>query len=238
MEHLVQQKYQILFTQKQQSDRSVTTNKRKSTRRYTQLNIVAMNYYLWSKENKVFNSEYKNNPWKPDLVMSKWTLEGIVATEEGHEQTNQFTYPSDFGKEVLNNCAIRGRTTTYNIWGKNAKPGTKLFLILKRVQLPLDTTYVINPVVGGKNIEFQKTEKLDAPLQFVPFAHYDYDWPSDDDITYVDLDGRRVRGLVIYIGKVESNVGSVNNYTQQNVINNINSVVTQPTMLIHLDNTF
>jgi len=239
----ISQKYQLIFTKKQKHelDKKIT-GRSYQERRYNMVNLPCLNYYL---SNKRLEELRKNvdTPMTPRDVLTQWTLEGVVVTEEGSEFSN--LNPDEAGKERIFNSGIRGRITTYSIWPGQPRPGTKLFLIIKR--MPRVSKYTLHPTASfvegkiSKAYDENDNEIVDnlGPLQIIPWAENDCDYPPFEKLIYKN-DGQKFFEMaeVIYVGRVESNVEKAREHTDSAMYTDINQIVLQPTMLIHLDSMF
>lgn len=248
----ITQKHQLMFTMKQSRELIKDSSyARNPQRRYHMVNLPQLNYFLAKKRIDELAKGTIANKWMGiEDILDKWTLEGVVATEEGQEYAN--AYPDEFGRERVFNVAIRGRCTTHNIWANNPRPGQRLYLLVKRVSHRV-SKYVVHPTAPHVNKELSIGQVSDSvgPFQVIPWTSREHEYPTDKDLDYQDKVGDTADGItvtrraaVIYIGKIESNVEriAVRYYEDAKNANvalytDINQIAMRPTMLIHLDST-
>lgn len=225
------QKYQIMMTEREPKD-PVLGRKAREARRYTMLNIPALNYYL-ANSYVMPNSEDEVLP--ATSVLNKWAFEGIVRTEEG--KLEQYHWKTDVSSERLFNCVVRGQAHTFNVFGSDARPGTKLFLIIKKVKISKETVYTVKPydktsmTVGPKN-----PERYPLPFQVGFFGNYQYEVPPTKVLEYKDEFGNRAIGEYIYIGRVATHAPVSKNYKDvSKCARDLTAILAQPTFEIHVD---
>jgi len=115
-------------------------------------------------------------------ILSHWNFVGSVLSKG--ESTGPATYldmHSDTDIVYVVGCVLGERARVGNIWGGRSvvHPGTRLFLILKRVEL-----------ANGKYGEFQ----------WVPYASRTREYPPRHMTNYRDESGRTCSAFVLYVG--------------------------------------
>jgi hypothetical protein len=223
------QKYQIILTQREATD-PVLKRKNREARRYTMLNVPALNFYL---------ARTAAMPRTPADVKSAlsildmWSFDGIVRTEEG--KMEQYFWKEDVGAERLFNNVVRGYAHTFNVFGPNARPGTRLFLIIKKVQMAKDALFNVKPYektgipVGNANVS-------PIPFQIGFFGDYNYDKPPVKVLEYKDEFGHRHIGSYIYIGRVSTHAPVLRDYRDVGRCSqDLSSILLQPHFHVHVD---
>lgn len=186
------------------------------------MNLPRLNYMLCKKDpivTSVFDQTTSAD------ILQDWILFGMINNESGG--VNPYPCPEDPKLRTVLNCVIRGPCYIYNIWGGNFVPGTKLFLILKRVpriQLPLkyimdtrgtakqaaltEAEYkALGPAYAKNYDDMARRGNIDTtdgmgthPFQILPWASNGYDYPPASVTTYVDAFGIERKGEVIMFG--------------------------------------
>jgi hypothetical protein len=223
------QKYQFIMTQREERD-PVLKRKNREARRYTMLNIPALNYYL---------AMTATQPMSPDdvkpasSITDVWSFDGIVRTEEG--KMEQYFWKEDVSSERLFNNVVRGTAHTFNVFGPNARPGTRLFLVVKKVKMAKDATFNVKPYektgmpVGSANVS-------PIPFQVGFFGDYRYDKPPTKVLEYKDEFGRRHIGEYIYIGRVSTHAPVLKDYRDvSRCSQDLASILVQPHFHVHVD---
>ena len=225
---------QLMLCKKQRAETIVRGNRAKMlARRYTLANIVMFNY-------KQANSEVM--PKTPEEVRSAmsvwndWSVEGIVKSEEGFAQNGNKRYED--GKEYILNTTIRGAAYTFNIWDNCMDPQTKLFLILKKPDNPIDGIYNLAPFGEVERISGIGRTLTDRPFQLFPYAKSGVDFVPDEELIYYDEFNNMRRGVAIYVGCVDKAAADTEKRTKISVTTNIESIVSQPQIFIFVDPDF
>ena len=219
----------LIITKREMKD-PILNRKEMEARRYTQLNIVAFNYLQTICEEM---PETEDDVISPDELWQKWTIEGIVRSENGQEEA----YSRDeVGQERLINSVVKGYTYGFNIWKSDLEPGTKLWLILKKVKT--DGVFSLNPQGRDdvRNIpKGNPSKNTNMPYQLIPWAHPSYDYPTDSALIFYDEFGNKRRGKAIYVGRAERGVNIENKGSMKNICTDVSSIVSQPKIFLHVD---
>lgn len=156
--------------------------------RYSILNVPAWNHLM--------ASTYKMPESWEDIktaeeVFRDWYVEGIVAFETGEKA--QF-YDNSSLEERLLNITVRGQAFTFKGWTGELTVGTKLFLILKREDLPQNYYH--------KMRNGFKTTGKPKPFTLSFWADKEYERPPQAALEYMNEFGFREIGKAIAIGNV------------------------------------
>jgi hypothetical protein len=106
----------------------------------------------------------------PEQIASMWKMCGVVK----HQVNGVMARQND---SIVMNNVVGQKASTVNIWGEQAREGTRLFFVVKKDQ--------------------------DGYWKFVPFASCDKDYPHLKDLAYDDVtNGKVVRryGCYVFIG--------------------------------------
>ena len=124
------QNRQIIISKKDKGATSLEEESSSGNRRYLMANIPVWNWINYAMELQPTGAD---NVLSADELWDKWTIEGIVRSEEG--ELTQWDQPHlEHEQERLFNTAIRGEIDTFDIWPVEKSVGTKLFLILKKLR--------------------------------------------------------------------------------------------------------
>lgn len=121
-------------------------------------------------------------------ILSHWNFVGSVLSKGESQAPNAYLdMHSDTDIVYVVGCVLGERARVGNIWGSRntVKPGTKLFLILRRV-----------PQADGTFGQFQ----------WEPYASCTRDIPPRSATHYRDESGRSCRGFVLYVGVCTENM--------------------------------
>ncbi len=221
------QMHMLVITAKEVKDPALTRRSGES-RRYTQLNVPAWNYCIARTQKR---AETFNDVKLADDIWKKWTVEGIVVSEEGQEEPH---HRDEIGKERLLNNTIRGYVYAFNIWGDNVRAGTKLWLILK--QVPIDGIFVLNTFgAEPQNIDMKNPEVSTRPFQLIPWAHHAYDSPPDSELIYEDDFGFRHRGKTIYVGRAERGTYKLGERHTGEMSRSVQTIIAQGQIFMFVD---
>ncbi len=208
----VSQVYQILATLLESRD-PVRKRKGRETRRYTMLNMPALNYFLGvsslmpKSPTEIQSAEEFLERVTTSGNVSKeggWSIEGVVRTEEGAE--DMYKTKQEVTAERLFNCVVRGYAYTFNVFGPNAHPGTALYIIVKKVHVAKGSTFKVRPWDTNREAALPITpgDRTPAPFQFTFFGDYRHDTPPLNKLEYLDEFGFRHYGKAIFIGRVST----------------------------------
>ena len=234
------QNRQIIITRKDKGQTSLHDDRNFSytgNRRYIMANIPAWNWLQYAMEPQPTNSD---NVLSAEELWDKWTIEGIVRSEEG--ELSQWDQPHlEHEQERVFNTAIRGEIDTFDIWQVEKTVGTKLFLILMKVKKDdkMCSGFNLNPYhLMGSGSTYKSKKKSTHPFQLVPYANKNYSYPPLEKLKYDDEFGYSHYGKVIYIGSVKDidNPFSEISYNE-NVRSDINMILTQQKITIYLNPT-
>ncbi len=166
---------------------------------YKILNLPQLNYYLHSKEARA--KSMFSSAW---AAMKGWYLDGVVRTEEGEEDRIDYAHSANIDRLV--NVTTRGRTKTPNIWGPDLRPMTRLWLIVKRIEVK-EPRYALGPqmIPGAFLVDEKDSPAKGKPFRVIPWADPVRDVPSLRDLQYTDPGDDTIKfGEKIYVGRVES----------------------------------
>jgi len=194
------QKGQILFVEKERAD-PVLRRLGNEKRRYTELNIVALNWYLASTA-KMPASPADVEP--ASSVLDTWAFEGVVATEEGK---TELIHHMESGMERVFNSTVRGPVSTHNVFGDNVKTGTKLFAIVKKKTVDMALGFRVNPFTAVP-LPVSGEARSHMPFQVSFFGDANYDEPPLSELLYHDEFGNPHYGAFTRIA-IAANVPSM-----------------------------
>ena len=225
------QRHMLRVTMRDKKD--MISTRRDEERRYTLLNIPAWNYHQARSEEMPATPEQVKTP---DDVWSDWGIEGIVRTEEGHED---MSYLDERDKERVLNTVVRGYAFAYNTGGNRLRSGTKLYVVLKKKKLASSQEWSLNPLLRGdvpKPTAVSRATLTHMPFQLTFFADSDCDYPPDEVLQYKDEFGYRHRGKAIYIGFTEKGgAHNPNRRTTGSVDTSFQSILAQPQFFMFVD---
>ncbi len=231
------QNRQIMITKKDKGTSLLNEDEKPGNRRYVMANIPAWNWLNYALESQPLNPD---NVQSADELWDKWTIEGIVRSEEG--ELTQWDQPHlEHEQERLFNTAIRGEIDTFDIWQTEKSVGTKLFLILKKLKKDdkMALGFNLNPynLMGSGSI-YKSKKKSTHPFQLVPYANKNFSYPPLEELEYEDEFGFKHHGKVIYIGAVKDIDNPYNEVTyNEKVRSDINAILTQQKITIYLNPT-
>jgi len=186
------QEDQIIFTEMEMAD---PASKRHDAerRRYTQLNVTALNWCLAA------GSRMPAEPSDvelPEDVVSRYAFEGVVATEDGK---SELYFDRERGAERAFNCTVRGPENTHNVFGDYLRVGTKLYVIWKKEPI-MRKVFRVDPRGGSLPLPTANISTHAVQASF--FGDYRHDKPPMDALRYVDEFGRVRYGIAHRIGTV------------------------------------
>jgi hypothetical protein len=172
-------------------------------RRYAMMNIPMFNFYVASLQKKP--SKF-SDICSPEYYWRDWSVDGI-AMSVTPQNSNSRSYVSEETGEKLINLIQAGPILTYNVFG-HVKPGTRLYLIFKKVKKPANYNVVhdrlrdvtTTPYAEGADSDEEEEQLTDLPYQLIPWGDYKYDYPPSNVTDFVDEFGVRRSGLVMFIG--------------------------------------
>jgi len=207
-------------------------------RLHTVVNITQLNHLLYQCALKDQTARNIYTSEDPSGILDQWTPLGVIATQVGfHEQED---WGSDQPQERLINATIRGRVSTFNLWGGDAtRDGTRLYFILRRVpcstlhgtdkRIRIDDEFEVDDAGGGGN--------QCHCWQFIPWGNKMRAFPrldADEDSDHADERGVRA----LYIGRVSSkgylNSSGTKAHTQA-AIYDVDRLVTLPQIELFVD---
>ena len=226
---LAEQNYQILVEKRESKD-PVLKRKNREARRYTILNIPAFNYFL------ALNSKMPTSPKDVQTaqdILAQWSFSGIARTEEGKQE--QYYYKEDVSQERLFNNVVRGYAYTFNVFGTNARPSTRLFLIIKKVPIKPESTFKLKPW-DDSTMPVSRNNRTPLPFQVTFFGDWRYDKPPIKSLEYKDEFGFRHVGAYIYIGRVSTHSIVRPNYRDiGKCAQDLATILMQPQFHVHVD---
>jgi hypothetical protein len=200
-------------------------------KQYIMVNIPGFNYIMAAQyDPKTMGTKDAVDIWQ------EWFVDGIVRTEEGHDELH---YHQEKEKERRFNLYQKAETSTFNIWGNSIRKGTRLYLIFKQVKLPNTVKYDMSGT--GQNTKIIKNEYPNedfCPFQIVPWAHYKYDYPPSQELEYIDNNGITQTGVAIYIGTSNSDLSYNSTYlndTFTDVTKSVASIVSRGKIEVFVD---
>ncbi len=191
------QVYQFLMTRREGHAPLLRRSKRES-RRYTTLNVPALNYFLAMREPTPASPE--DVPTAQD-ILNEWHFEGVVVTEEGGRSLRQ---DSKVGMERTFNNVVRGFSYAFNVFGTNVRAGTRLFMIVKKRHITDHPGFKPKPW-SDEIIGPHENGRTTRPFQFEFFGDWKYSEPPLHELVYVDEFGFRHLGAYIYLGTAANN---------------------------------
>lgn len=220
---------QIMFTEVLRSIDPVMRRRGADARRYTMLNVVALNYILAMQ--RVPQTPGARVPNAALEVMETWPFEGIVLTETGKEETFN---KNEVGAERGFNCVVRGPAHTYNVFGEHVRCGTPLYIIVKKERVD-KRKYVVNPGAGGLDPHVSDKDATHA-FQVSFFGHQEYRTPPLSKLRYIDEHGIPAYGSYRRIGVAGNNTSPFipDEYIAQ-APHNIGAILACPKMNILTD---
>jgi hypothetical protein len=171
-----------------------------------------------------------------DDVWQHWTVEGVVATEEGED--DDLLPANNLHPERLFNTTVRGYTQTFAGWTGGVPAGTHLWLVLKKRPIDPQSPFVLSPDAGGvRTVAAQQRDDVTTrPFQLSFWADAQLDAPPDSELQYEDEFGRVHRGLAIFVGTAESSVpASAQRHRPGEVESSVSALLCQPMLWIFLD---
>jgi hypothetical protein len=156
-------------------------------RRYTQLNVVALNLILAMQRGRVAPTAHQ--------IMENYGFEGTVLTETGKEE---MFYDGEVGAERAFNCVLRGPAKTHNVFGQNIRCGTPLFIIVKKERID-DRGYVVDAMKAPMFARDLATGSTHA-FQVSFFGNREYVTPPLSALRYTDEHGLTCYGTYRRIG--------------------------------------
>lgn len=237
----VSQVYQILVAQQERKD-PILKRKGRETRRYTLLNIPALNYFLGVNSTMpASRTEIQSAQEFLDRIDTSgnvakeggWSIEGIVRTEEGAEDS--YKSKREVTPERLFNSVVRGYAYTFNVFGPNARPGTALYIIVKKMRPAKDSKFKVRPWERAA-LPITAGDRTPSPFQFTFFGDYRHDTPPLKKLEYLDEFGFRHYGVAIYIGRVSTHSPVNPQYRNTNkCATDLGAILTQPQFHIFMD---
>jgi hypothetical protein len=197
-------RYEILITNKddESEDNLVTVpNGKTAIRKSRAMGLATWNFVRCITEKM---PESPSEVITANQCLADYTIRGPVISEMGQ---HEYYREKNFGRKEnrFYNCGFWGRVALTNIWGDRIRPGTKLFLILKKQAAP--ESFYVN--IKGTPV-FTKTfvKRLGGavgetvtpiPFQFIPWADYELDEPRESDLVYYDEFGGKHLGIAIHV---------------------------------------
>lgn len=118
-------------------------------RLHTICNIVQLNSLLLQMAISGRNTKLYNSKEGGLCILNEWCGLGVVATEVGYNVLDESG--ADQPQERLINATIRGRVSTFNIWGKNGiVDGCPLWFILERKKIADVTSVQKRLILNGE----------------------------------------------------------------------------------------
>ena len=238
----VSQLLQIVVTKKERQEPTLR-RKGHETRRYTILNIPALNYFLALNTRK--DADRRDVRTVDEFLEGVdangkatrgggWGFEGVVRSEEGAEDITKSRW--NVTEERLFNSVVRGYAHTFNVFGPEARPGTSLFLIVKQCLPAKNATFRVRPW-DPTTLPIAAGELTNKPFQFEFYGNYRHDSPPLNKLMYIDDFGYRQYGRAIYIGKVSTHspVNPQYSGTRQMCAGDLGTILTQPQFHIFVD---
>lgn len=166
-------------------------------------------------------------------ILVDWNFFGVVSNEEGENNKSSTRRQSSTQRSL--NVIVKGKCTCYNIWHSDITTGTKLFLILKKVFIRNQTTYILSQE-RKKVLELSTKEEGQSTeggfvFQYVPYADKKRDYPPIEDIMGDD----NSLGKVFYIGKVSDIQSYSSKIKSIEKSRDINKIVTSELIEIFVD---
>lgn len=221
------QVYQILMTRRE--GRQTGRRRGRESRRYTILNLPALNYFLAMDSKMPVSPE---DVTTAQDVLNEWHFEGVARTEQGKREMR---HDREVGMERAFNSVVRGFAYTFNIFGTNVRTGTKLFLIVKKMPAPTEVGYKSRPW-SDERIAAVSNGRTPLPFQFVPFGDWRYDAPPEEDLEYQDEFGFRRRGEYIYIGRAANHSPVPPNFREvDKAYQDLTTILTMPQFFMFVD---
>lgn len=181
----------------------VVTRKEKKNRYPAQSRLISYSILNVPAWNHLQASIYKIPDCWEDTKSAQeffkdWYVEGIVAFEKGEK--GKFYDESSQDDRILN-VTVRGHAFTFKGWTGELTVGTKLFLVLKKADLPQKYHCRLK---NGINSNVKP-----RPFVLSFWADKDYDRPPQSELEYLDEFGFRQRGKAIQVGSVLKTRGSM-----------------------------
>ncbi len=133
------------------------------------------------------------------------------------------------------NSVVRGYANTFNVFGTNARPNTRLFLIIKKVPVTAETAFKLKPW-DDRAMPVSRNNRTPLPFQVTFFGDYRYDKPPTKALEYKDEFGFRHVGAYIYIGRVSTHSPVRPNYRDiGKCAQDLATILMQPQFHIHVD---
>ena len=222
------QKYQFLMTRRE-GHAPVLRRSNKESRRYTQLNVPALNYFLAMDERMPASPEDVRNV---EDVLNEWHFEGLVVTEDGERSLRE---DSKVGMERMFTCVVRGNGYAFNAFGTDVRTGTRLFMIVKKRHITEHPGFKPKPwsdeVIGPT-----ANNRTPMPFQFEFYGNWRYSTPPEADLEYFDEFGFRHRGGVIYLGTAANNSKVAPNFRETgNASQDLATILSMPQFFMFVD---
>lgn len=206
------QTYQLLFALKERRD-PVLKRKNREARRYTELSVPALNFFLsMDSEKPETHLDVQSVEEFIDRVDASgraaktggWAFEGVVRYDEGAE--DMYKPAEEVTEERMFVSVVSGHAVTFNTFGPNARPNTALYVIVKKMKVSNGSTptFQQRPWEEKQVAPITANNKTPTPFQYTFWADYRYDTPPLSKLEYTDEFGFRHYGKAIYIGTVGS----------------------------------
>jgi hypothetical protein len=186
---------------------------------YFQISLAEMNSLLQESEPAIDDPTIEDPPFED--AVGDWKLNGVLEVVKSNE--DKYGRPLYTGDDAHTTSVIYGYTYIINYWGNQARKGTKLYFIAKRVDRENDSIIPIEnkssgPYIMGVNKENSErwglTNKqakdngiVKRPFQIIPWAKSGMEHPSLEDREYIDNNGMKRYGSVMYVGRVVESSG-------------------------------
>lgn len=243
----------LVIQRKQDTDTEVLKGSHRSSKKnHSLMNLAFANYILFKREILAFqesSTKKDYSSWKLTAkeICEKYYFSGIVTSETGEEKPpNQ---RDQFGNDRSENVIIRGRHMLVNTFGKRIHDRTRLFVILKRVDIS-NYQYELHPT---QTLDLmQPPNKSDSddvydnyPFQFVPYGDFQHDYPPLEarkyeekfmDPTTGEIVKHTCYGRVFYIGTCESNRHPDSKYTEpEHLLTSLIAILRNPKITVNFD---
>lgn len=186
---------------------------------YFQITLAEINHMLQESEAAVDDDEIEDASF--ENAIGDWKLNGVQEVVKGNE--DKYGRPLKTGEDSHTTCVIHGHCYVINYWGIEARKGTKLFFIAKRVDREDDGIIPIEEKSSGPyvmGVNYNKGERwgltnkeakehgiVKRPFQILPWAKAGMDYPPLEDRKYIDNNGMTRYGSVIFVGTVMEATG-------------------------------
>jgi hypothetical protein len=224
------QHYQMMFTKKDGKRNRMGD----FAREYTMFNLPAWNAWRARSERRAAAPE---DVPTAEEAFKDWYFDGFVRSQDGGEYQQGHDAQRHRQREL--NLVVHGECYTFNFWaGQNVRPLTRLFLIVKMVDIPDDTEYVVNPAIGILSPHSDANpDRSRKAFQIFPYANFRHYWPPDDEVMYEDPFGRMVPGKVICIGRMGTtfDAGSDTRAGTSHLERSIVKIASQASVVVYLD---